>query len=89
MEEQFRVIMDALAEIDREASEGRAALERRLEDATLELAEVRKYVATVVIELKSMKAQYQYAAHAGRAIHRLQELLRTKPAAAPLKLVKP
>lgn len=79
MEDQFRVIMDALAEIEREAKEERATL-----------AEVRKYVATAVIELKSMKAQYQYAAHAGRALHGLHELLRTKPAVETrLTLVKP
>ena len=79
MEEQFRVIMDALAEIDRQANEDRATLDA-----------VRMYVANAVVELKSMKRQYEYAALGARVIRGLQELLRAKAADTPkLTLVKP
>ena len=55
MEEQFRVIMDALAEIDRLAKEDRAALESRLEDATLELEVYREIVPKVRAAISKLR----------------------------------
>ena len=78
MEEQFRVIMDALAEIDRQAREERATLDR-----------VRMCVATLVGKLNSPKTQSERLGLYFRAFGEIQDILRTKPAGAPLKLVKP
>ena len=95
MDEQFRVIMDALAEIERQAKEGRAALESRIEDATLELEVYRELVPKVRAAIsklrddlgKGHKALYLIL---GAILSDIPILVAAgDPAPSKLKLVKP
>ena len=78
MEEQFQLIMEAMAEIDRQAKEERATLDR-----------VRMCVATLAGQLNSPKPERERLGLYFRAFGEIQDILRAKPAAKPLKLVKP